>query len=563
MASPTVAKPMYLDSNGTQRPFTGTDVAEVPALQVTSLTTAGGVLQSDGSGNISSAKIVDANVASGAAIAYAKLALTGSVVNADISASAAIAYSKLSLTGSVVNADIASGAAIAYSKLSLTSSIVNADIGASAAIAYSKLNLAGSIVNADVASGAAIAYSKLNLGSSIVNNDISGSAAIAYSKLNLTASITDADIASGQNIAFYNAAAPVFTGKVGVGAVTDSDTTKAARVDYVIAKVNSAIAGLDYKQEAQVYLGVPSGSGITTIAGVESIMDGTTGVFTTGTRALVAFELADAESGIYDIAGSDGSWTLTRSSDMDTGSDAAGAYIFCAKEFDGSALVAYNKALVCQNVKGSAVVGTNTLTFAVYGVGATYTFNAPLSESLGTVSLDYDATLSIDGSQQLTVVGLPSGFEINGNAVSANVTQTNVDTLVNGTSSDATDLHRHAVVTLPYPRASAITAGKTVTVSGGNAVTASKTDGKVIGVVYNDTGSNVNVATSGSIVITSPTGSPSAGDNLYINSSGDLCTYATLSSGDYVTKVGKYIGTAGPGNTPMIAIAIQEFGIKP
>ena len=85
----------------------------------------------------------------------------------------------------------------------------------------------------------------------------------------------------------------------------------------------------------------------------------------------------------------------------------------------------------------------------------------------------------------------------------------------------------------------------------------------MIGVVYNDTGSNVNVATSGSIVITSPTGSPSAGDNLYINTSGDLCTYATLSSGDYVTKVGKYVGLAGPGNTPMIAIAIQEFGIKP
>jgi hypothetical protein len=43
---------MYLDANGTQRPFTGTDVASVPALQVTALTTASGVLQSDGSGNI-------------------------------------------------------------------------------------------------------------------------------------------------------------------------------------------------------------------------------------------------------------------------------------------------------------------------------------------------------------------------------------------------------------------------------------------------------------------------------------------------------------------------------
>lgn len=85
--------------------------------------------------------LVNANVDAAAAIAYSKLALTGSIVNADISASAAIAYSKLALTGSIVNADINASAAIAYSKLALTGSIVNADINASAAIAGSKLNV--------------------------------------------------------------------------------------------------------------------------------------------------------------------------------------------------------------------------------------------------------------------------------------------------------------------------------------------------------------------------------------------------------------------------------------
>lgn len=100
-------------------------------------------------------------ISSSAAIAYSKLALTGSIVNADISASAAIAYSKLNLTGSVVNADVNASAAIAYSKLNLSASIVNADVSASAAIAYSKLALTGAIVNADVSASAAIAYSKL------------------------------------------------------------------------------------------------------------------------------------------------------------------------------------------------------------------------------------------------------------------------------------------------------------------------------------------------------------------------------------------------------------------
>ncbi|CAB4199978.1 hypothetical protein UFOVP1351_18 [uncultured Caudovirales phage] len=83
--------------------------------------------------------IVNADVANGAAIAYSKLNLAGSIVNADVSASAAIAYSKLALTGSIVNADISASAAIAYSKLALTGSILNADISASAAIAFSKM----------------------------------------------------------------------------------------------------------------------------------------------------------------------------------------------------------------------------------------------------------------------------------------------------------------------------------------------------------------------------------------------------------------------------------------
>jgi hypothetical protein len=61
------------------------------------------------------------------------------IVNADVNTSAAIAYSKLALTGSIVNADVSSSAAIVYSKLTLTGSIVNADINSLAAIARSKV----------------------------------------------------------------------------------------------------------------------------------------------------------------------------------------------------------------------------------------------------------------------------------------------------------------------------------------------------------------------------------------------------------------------------------------
>jgi len=153
--------------------------------------------------NVDLGNLTNSNIASGAAIAYSKLALTGSILNADLAGS--IAYSKLILTGDIVNADISTSAAIAYSKLALTGSILNADLAGS--IAYSKLILTGDIVNADISTSAAIAYSKLALTGSIVNADIASGAAIAYSKLALAASIVNADIASGAAIAVNKLAA--------------------------------------------------------------------------------------------------------------------------------------------------------------------------------------------------------------------------------------------------------------------------------------------------------------------------------------------------------------------
>lgn len=62
-----------------------------------------------------SAQLTNSAIAAGAAIAYSKLNLSGSIVNADVSNSAAIAYSKLNLTGAILNADLAGS--IAASKL--------------------------------------------------------------------------------------------------------------------------------------------------------------------------------------------------------------------------------------------------------------------------------------------------------------------------------------------------------------------------------------------------------------------------------------------------------------
>lgn len=62
----------------------------------------------------------------------------------------------------IVNADIAGGAAIAYAKLNLAAAIQNSDLAGG--ITYSKLSLSGGIVNGDISNTAAIATSKLALG---------------------------------------------------------------------------------------------------------------------------------------------------------------------------------------------------------------------------------------------------------------------------------------------------------------------------------------------------------------------------------------------------------------
>lgn len=155
--------------------YTGiTSVGTLGALAVTGAVTAGGFTgaltgNADTATKLSTARTfattgdvtgsVSSDLTSGASIATTLAA--GVVTNAKVAVGAAIAYAKLALTGSIVNADVATGAAIAYAKLALSGSIVNADVATGAAVAYSKLNLAASIVNADIATGAAIADTKL------------------------------------------------------------------------------------------------------------------------------------------------------------------------------------------------------------------------------------------------------------------------------------------------------------------------------------------------------------------------------------------------------------------
>lgn len=187
--------------------------------------TVGDILYATGSTTLSKLAAGSANyvlVSTGTAPSYALL------VNANIDAAAAIAYSKLALTGSIVNADISASAAIDFSKLAALSS-ANILVGSVGNVATSTA-VTGDITISNVGVTA--------IGSGvIVNADINASAAIAFSKL---ASLTSANIlvGSGGNVA----TAAAVTGDV---SLSNAGVTALVATTNATLTTLSAAAGVD------------------------------------------------------------------------------------------------------------------------------------------------------------------------------------------------------------------------------------------------------------------------------------------------------------------------------
>ena len=167
-------------------------------------------------------------------------------------------------TGGIKNNEIASGAAIDYSKLALSGSIVDSDISSGASISYSKLNLTGDIVDADISSIAQIARNKINSGSQgyvVYNDDSSGLLAeearlsplrggLGTDASNFTgvlkassgvfsaSAIVNADVASGAAIDFSK----LHSSAINVGLVPDTDVGYAlGSLTYQWSSVSSPI----------------------------------------------------------------------------------------------------------------------------------------------------------------------------------------------------------------------------------------------------------------------------------------------------------------------------------
>ncbi len=119
-----------------------------PAWALVQPTVTGSVLQFNGTDTVFSTSGAALTSLSAANLTGTAAAINGSAItslNASNLASGTVPLAQLS---GILNAQIGAGAAIAYSKLNLTGSVLNADLAGS--IAYSKLTLTGSVVTGDL-----------------------------------------------------------------------------------------------------------------------------------------------------------------------------------------------------------------------------------------------------------------------------------------------------------------------------------------------------------------------------------------------------------------------------
>jgi hypothetical protein len=171
-------------------------------------------------------------------------------------------------------------------------------------------------------------------------------------------------------------------------------------------------------------------------------------------------------------------------------------------------------------------------------------------------------TLELDAGNGVRVKGLPSQFEINGSAVSANVTHTNVDVLVAGTASNADSLHQHAKVQEAITTVEIIGAGDAVGWSTtndkceyGDAAVDSRS--AIFGITTDGAAANASCTVVRSGVAANVIAGATAGDRYYVGGGGGLVAgTGSLVSGDNIILAGV------AKNATDLEVRIQYIGKK-
>ena len=143
--------------------------------------------------------------------------------------------------------------------------------------------------------------------------------------------------------------------------------------------VDGVAQGLDVK-DSVVATTTANGTLSTAFANGQSI-DGVT--LQTGDRILIKHQTTASQNGIYNVQASG---APSRATDMATGANAAGAFVFVEQ-----GTVNAENGFTCTSDTGSAVVGTNNLTFAQFSGAGQIIAGDGLDKSGNTLSVDLKA----------------------------------------------------------------------------------------------------------------------------------------------------------------------------
>ena len=143
--------------------------------------------------------------------------------------------------------------------------------------------------------------------------------------------------------------------------------------------VDGVAQGLDVK-DSVVATTTTNGTLSTAFANGQSI-DGVT--LQTGDRILIKNQTTASQNGIYNVQASG---APSRATDMATGANAAGAFVFVEQ-----GTVNAENGFTCTSDTGSAVVGTNNLTFAQFSGAGQIIAGDGLDKSGNTLSVDLKA----------------------------------------------------------------------------------------------------------------------------------------------------------------------------
>ena len=169
---------------------------------------------------------------------------------------------------------------------------------------------------------------------------------------------------------------------------SDSDAATKAYVD-------SVAEGLDVKDSCVV----ASTANVTIATALNNgdVFDGIS--LSTGDRVLLKDQNTASENGIYIVGASP-----SRADDLATGADASGMFTFIEQGTNAE------NGFVCSSDKGSAVVGTNNLSFVQFSGAGQITAGDGLQKSANTLSVDLKSNggLVIDSSEIAVDLGASS-----------------------------------------------------------------------------------------------------------------------------------------------------------